>query len=369
MGDWYSIGILVGLGASIGVATVAALARTCPRSSSPARSRPRSASRLRQWDEAVGGLAGAACGTLGVGADRDGRAPPRRHARRHRRPARPRRARRRGARVRARPRLPRGARGACCSAHACAAGHPTATPGCASSRAIEARRPRRHRRPDAVDVRSSRHARDQVPRRARHVPARDVDVPVADARLPLLDRDGLRIPTCTTSRTSCGGIAVSSGSSSTDRRSARCARPGIARSLRDTVIDLNAQHLSRRRRDDLRGARGDRPDRGRDQHHLLPRHATAICRRSPASRRSTARSASSSTRSTRATDRRADRRAQPRARLDRRVRRVGRPLARHARRLRLPRLLPARLRLRLARRRARTARTRRSRAATPPSRR
>ena len=66
-------------------------------------------------------------------------------------------------------------------------------------------------------------------------------------------------------------------------------------------------------------------------------------------------------------DRRAARGPGPRRRLDRRLRRRGRPLARHARRLRLPRLLPARLRLRLARARARTARTRRSRAATAPS--
>ena len=61
--------------------------------------------------------------------------------------------------------------------------------------------------------------------------------------------------------------------------------------------------------------------------------------------------------------RRADRRSQPRARLDRRVRRVGRPVARHARRLRPARLLPARLRLRVAcgraRQRARGARPQR----------
>ena len=54
----------------------------------------------------------------------------------------------------------------------------------------------------------------------------------------------------------------------------------------------------------------------------------------------------------------------PRGRLDRRVRRRRRALARHARRLRLPRLLPLGLRLRVARARARRARARRSPAAT-----
>ena len=66
-------------------------------------------------------------------------------------------------------------------------------------------------------------------------------------------------------------------------------------------------------------------------------------------------------------DRRAARRAQPPARDDRRLRGGGRPLARDARRLRLPRLLPLRLRLRLAHRRGRMRRTRRSPAATTPS--
>ena len=59
--------------------------------------------------------------------------------------------------------------------------------------------------------------------------------------------------------------------------------------------------------------------------------------------------------------------AQPAPRIDRRLRRRGRPLARDAGRLRLPRLLPLRLRLRLACAGARTRRTPRSRAATTPS--
>ena len=67
-------------------------------------------------------------------------------------------------------------------------------------------------------------------------------------------------------------------------------------------------------------------------------------------------------------DRRAARGPQPRRGLDRRLRRRGRPLARHARRLRPARLLPLRLRLRLARRSARTGAARRSRARTTTSR-
>ena len=66
-------------------------------------------------------------------------------------------------------------------------------------------------------------------------------------------------------------------------------------------------------------------------------------------------------------DRRAGRRLRPLVRLDRRVRRLRRPLARDARRLRPARLLPARLRLRLARARpGRDARGARA-AATPRS--
>ena len=66
-------------------------------------------------------------------------------------------------------------------------------------------------------------------------------------------------------------------------------------------------------------------------------------------------------------DRRAARRSHARPGLGRRVREGRRPLARHAGRLRLPRLLPPRLRLRLARRRARGRRRTRSRTPTARS--
>ena len=71
-----------------------------------------------------------------------------------------------------------------------------------------------------------RHAGAALSRRARRVPPRRVDVPVADARLPGLDRDRRASRTSTRSRTSSGGTATRSGSSSTARRSARFARPG-----------------------------------------------------------------------------------------------------------------------------------------------
>src|SRR3954447_19371222 len=67
MGDWYTIGILVGLGASIGVATVAALARTLPALVVAAVVAVAIGLLVGEWDEAVGGLVGAACGTLSAG--------------------------------------------------------------------------------------------------------------------------------------------------------------------------------------------------------------------------------------------------------------------------------------------------------------
>jgi hypothetical protein len=66
MGDWYSIGILVGLGTSIGVATVAALARTLPALVVAAVVAVAIGFVVGEWDEALGGLVGAACGTLGA---------------------------------------------------------------------------------------------------------------------------------------------------------------------------------------------------------------------------------------------------------------------------------------------------------------
>jgi hypothetical protein len=65
VGDWYTIGILVGLGAAIGVAMTGALRRV------PAALVVAVAVALvvgfafAQWDEAAGGAVGAACGALG----------------------------------------------------------------------------------------------------------------------------------------------------------------------------------------------------------------------------------------------------------------------------------------------------------------
>jgi hypothetical protein len=64
--DWYSIGILVGLGASIGVAAVAVLARTLPALVLAAVVSVAIGFVVGEWDEAVGGLVGAVCGTLGA---------------------------------------------------------------------------------------------------------------------------------------------------------------------------------------------------------------------------------------------------------------------------------------------------------------
>ena len=64
--DWYSIGILVGLGTSIGVATVAVLARTLPALVVAAVVSVAIGFVVGEWDEAVGGLVGAVCGTLGA---------------------------------------------------------------------------------------------------------------------------------------------------------------------------------------------------------------------------------------------------------------------------------------------------------------
>ena len=108
------------------------------------------------------------------------------------------------------------------------------------------------------------------------------------------------------------------------------------------------------RRDRLRGARGRGPDDGRDQHHDLPRPAPAPLAAAglPAGVRAEAVLLLQPLRVRQ--DGREDRLArQPLGRDDGCVRGDDRALARHARRLRAARLLPSRLRLRLARGRAR----------------
>jgi hypothetical protein len=65
MGDWYTIGILVGLGAAIGVATTGILRRALASLVVAAAVAVAIGFAFGQWDEAVGGLAGALCGSLG----------------------------------------------------------------------------------------------------------------------------------------------------------------------------------------------------------------------------------------------------------------------------------------------------------------
>ncbi len=65
MGDWYSIGILVGLGASIGVASVGGLRRLVPALVLAVGAAVAIGFAFGQWDEATGGVAGAVCGALG----------------------------------------------------------------------------------------------------------------------------------------------------------------------------------------------------------------------------------------------------------------------------------------------------------------
>ena len=107
---------------------------------------------------------------------------------------------------------------------------------------------------------------------ARQLPPRRLDVPVADARLPRLDRDRRRTPTCTASRTSSGGTAseqrlVEYGSSFARAARRRASRSGAPRHDRQPE---RAAPLAQRR-DGVRGARGRRAHDGGDQHHDLPR--------------------------------------------------------------------------------------------------
>jgi len=65
VGDWYTIGILVGLGASIGVACTGVLLRALAGFVVAAVVAVTLGLVFGQWDEAVGGLAGSACGSFG----------------------------------------------------------------------------------------------------------------------------------------------------------------------------------------------------------------------------------------------------------------------------------------------------------------
>ena len=65
MGDWYTIGILVGLGAAIGLALTGALRRALAGAVAAAAVAVVIGFTFAQYDEAIGGFAGALCGAFG----------------------------------------------------------------------------------------------------------------------------------------------------------------------------------------------------------------------------------------------------------------------------------------------------------------
>jgi hypothetical protein len=65
VGDWYTIGILVGLGTALGVAATAVARRALIGLVVAAAAAVAIGFGFGQWDEALGGLVGAVCGALG----------------------------------------------------------------------------------------------------------------------------------------------------------------------------------------------------------------------------------------------------------------------------------------------------------------
>jgi uncharacterized transporter YbjL len=65
VGDWYTVGILVGIGAALGVAATGLLRRALVAVVVAAVIAAAIGVAIWQWDEAVGGVAGAICGALG----------------------------------------------------------------------------------------------------------------------------------------------------------------------------------------------------------------------------------------------------------------------------------------------------------------
>jgi hypothetical protein len=65
MGDWYTIGILVGIGAALGVASTGFLRRVLPAAVIALCAAILIGLAFGQWDEAIGGAAGSLCGALG----------------------------------------------------------------------------------------------------------------------------------------------------------------------------------------------------------------------------------------------------------------------------------------------------------------
>jgi hypothetical protein len=65
MGSWYTIGILVGLGTSLGVAAAGVLRRMLPAALLAAVAAAAIGFAFWEWQQAAGGVAGALCGALG----------------------------------------------------------------------------------------------------------------------------------------------------------------------------------------------------------------------------------------------------------------------------------------------------------------
>jgi hypothetical protein len=66
VGDWYTVGILVGLGAALGIGAAGILGRALVALVAAAVIAVAIAFAFWQWDEAVAGLVGAACGSFGA---------------------------------------------------------------------------------------------------------------------------------------------------------------------------------------------------------------------------------------------------------------------------------------------------------------
>jgi hypothetical protein len=66
MGDWYTIGILVGLGAALGVAATGIVRRALPAFGLAAVVAIAIGFAVWRWEQAAGGAVGALCGSLGV---------------------------------------------------------------------------------------------------------------------------------------------------------------------------------------------------------------------------------------------------------------------------------------------------------------
>jgi hypothetical protein len=67
MGDWYTVGIMVGIGVSLGVAAVGFVRMLIAAATIAAVVAVLIGFAFGQWDEAVGGGVGSLCGALGSG--------------------------------------------------------------------------------------------------------------------------------------------------------------------------------------------------------------------------------------------------------------------------------------------------------------